>query len=66
MHHFHVPNMTCGHCVKKITQAIQSVDPLAQLQADLAAKSVAINSGAPAAQLSAAMAAAGYANTPRA
>ncbi|WP_241485531.1 heavy-metal-associated domain-containing protein, partial [Xanthomonas euvesicatoria] len=27
--------MTCGHCVRTVTQAIQAVDPHAQVDVDL-------------------------------
>jgi copper chaperone len=30
-----LPTMTCGHCVRAVTQAVQSVDPKASVQADL-------------------------------
>ncbi|WPB83955.1 heavy-metal-associated domain-containing protein [Sediminicoccus rosea] len=63
MHRFHIPNMSCGHCVTKITQAVHSADPGARLQDDLDARSVTITSSASAAVLAAAIAAAGYANT---
>ena len=63
MHRFHIPKMSCGHCVKKITQAVQSADPGAELQADLDARSVTITGNAGAAVLAAAIAAAGDANT---
>ncbi len=66
MQHFNIPDMTCGHCVKTITQAVRSVDAAAQVQADLATHSIGVTSTASAASLSAAIAAAGYANTPRA
>ncbi|WP_198373292.1 heavy-metal-associated domain-containing protein [Roseomonas rosulenta] len=66
MQHFDIPDMTCGHCVMTITQAVQSVDAAAQVQADLATHSIGVTSTASAASLSAAIAAAGYANTTRA
>ncbi len=66
MQRFDIPDMTCGHCVRTITQAVRSVDPVAQVQADLAEHSVSVASSADASRLSAAIAAAGYANTPRA
>ena len=66
MQRFDIPAMTCGHCVKTITQAVQSVDAAAQVQAELATHSIGVTSSASAASLSAAIAAAGYANTPRA
>jgi copper chaperone len=65
-HRFDIPDMTCGHCVKTVTQAVQSVDPAAQVQADLATHSIGVTSAASAASLSAALVAAGYANMPRA
>lgn len=37
----HVEGMTCGHCVRAVTQAIQALDPKAKVQVDLAAKTVA-------------------------
>ncbi len=66
MQRFDIPAMTCGHCVKTITQAVQSVDAAAQVQADFATHSIGVTSDASVASLSGAIAAAGYANTPRA
>ncbi len=37
-----VKDMTCGHCVQSITQAVQSVSPNAQVQVDLATHRVQI------------------------
>lgn len=36
MLHFSVENMSCGHCVRSITAALQALDPQAQVQIDLA------------------------------
>jgi copper chaperone len=66
MKHFDIPNMTCGHCVKTVTQAAQSVDVAAKVQADLATRSIGVTSSASAASLSAAIAAASHANAHRA
>lgn len=55
-----LPTMTCGHCVKAVTAAVQAVDPAAQVQCDLAAHTVNIESGADPAALRAAVVAAGY------
>jgi copper chaperone len=30
-----LPTMTCGHCVKSVTQTAQRLDPKAQVQTDL-------------------------------
>lgn len=64
MQHFQIPTMTCGHCVRTITQAILAIDPAAEVAPDLAARTVSVSSGLEAATLSAAIAEAGYANTP--
>ena len=41
---FNVQGMSCGHCVKAITQALQAVDPAASVRVDLAAKEVGVES----------------------
>ncbi|WP_460131750.1 heavy-metal-associated domain-containing protein [Pseudomonas sp. S1_E04] len=41
---FNVEGMTCGHCVKAVTQAVQSQDPSASVKVDLAAKEVSVES----------------------
>ena len=41
---FNVEGMTCGHCVKAVTQAVQSQDPTAEVKVDLAAKQVSVQS----------------------
>ncbi|NWB30737.1 heavy-metal-associated domain-containing protein [Pseudomonas gingeri] len=42
---FKVQGMSCGHCVKAITQAVQARDPAASVQVDLGAKEVGVQSG---------------------
>jgi copper chaperone len=37
---FEVRDMSCSHCASSITQAVQAVDPQAQVQVDLDAKRV--------------------------
>ena len=39
-----VEGMTCGHCVRAVTQAVQSQDPAASVKVDLAAKEVGVES----------------------
>ena len=39
---FQVQGMTCDHCVQSVTKAVQSVDAKAQVQIDLAGKSVSV------------------------
>jgi len=41
---FNVEGMTCGHCVRAVTQAVQSQDPAAEVKVDLAAKQVSVQS----------------------
>jgi copper chaperone len=61
---FQIPAMSCGHCVRSITEAVLATDPAAQVQADLASHSVQITSSTPPEALAAALAAAGYAPAP--
>ena len=44
MHVFNVEGMTCGHCVRAVTQAVQNEDPAAEVKVDLAAKQVSVQS----------------------
>ncbi|WP_411381295.1 heavy-metal-associated domain-containing protein [Pseudomonas sp. MPB26] len=41
---FNVEGMTCGHCVRAVTQAVQGQDPAASVKVDLAAKEVGVES----------------------
>ncbi|WPC30122.1 cation transporter [Pseudomonas moraviensis] len=41
---FNVQGISCGHCVKAITQAVQAMDPAASVRVDLAAKEVGVES----------------------
>jgi copper chaperone len=41
---FTVTGMTCGHCEKSVTRAIQDVDPQAQVKIDRSANLVEIES----------------------
>jgi len=41
---FSVEGMTCGHCVRAVTQAVQGQDPAASVKVDLAAKEVGVES----------------------
>jgi copper chaperone len=61
---FHVPDMTCGGCVRAITSAVAETDPAAKVEADVAAHVVRIESALPAAALLAAMRDAGFTPTP--
>ena len=59
---FTVNGMSCGHCVRSVTSAIQQLDPSAVLSVDLDAKSVTVQSAtANEAAIAAAITEAGYA-----
>jgi copper chaperone len=55
-----LPDMTCGHCVKTVTQTAQRLDPAARVQTDLATHRVVIDSSVAQETLEAALAAQGY------
>ena len=64
---FEVQDMTCGHCARAITQAVQAADPGAQVQIDLVAHRVAIEPAqAAAAALGDAIRGAGFTPVPAA
>ena len=48
---FNVEGMSCGHCVKAITNAIQGQDSTAEVRVDLAAGEVRVDSQLSAEQL---------------
>ncbi|MDV9030632.1 heavy-metal-associated domain-containing protein [Pseudomonas sp. RAC1] len=60
MHVFNVQGMTCGHCVKAVTQAIQTVDAAAQVEVDLPGRQVKVQSESPAERIVAAIVEEGY------
>ncbi|UCE31981.1 MAG: heavy-metal-associated domain-containing protein [Burkholderiales bacterium] len=61
---FRVEDMSCAHCVRAITQAVQEIDASAQVDADLDAKTVRVESSADAQALRGAIGAAGYSAQP--
>ncbi|WBY01319.1 heavy-metal-associated domain-containing protein [Ramlibacter tataouinensis] len=60
MHEFKLPDMSCGHCVKAVTEAAQEVDPQAKVQVDLGRKQATVESAQPREKFAAALAEAGY------
>jgi copper chaperone len=58
---FHIHDMTCDGCVRGVRAAIRSVDPAADVTADLATRQVRVASQAPREQLVAALSEAGFA-----
>lgn len=57
---FQVEGMSCGHCVKAVTQAVKSADPQAAVVVDLASHKVQVDSQKDRASLAAALTEAGY------
>ena len=61
MQRFEVSGMTCGHCVRAVTEAIRGVDAAAQVEVDLGAGRVTVRDGtASPDQVAQALAAEGY------
>ena len=55
-----LPNMTCGHCVRTVTETVQRVDAQAKVEIDLPAHRVRIESPQPPQAFTAALADEGY------
>lgn len=58
---FTVTGMTCGHCEKAVTRAIQQIDPQAQIKIDRSQNRVEVQSQQPREALAKAIAEEGYA-----
>lgn len=57
---FKIENMSCRGCARAVTQAIQSVDPAAKVDADPAARIVKVDTTASTDALNAALERAGF------
>jgi copper chaperone len=57
---FTVQGMTCGHCERAVTQAVQSVDPQAQVKIDRPTGKVEVESAQPREAIARAIAEEGY------
>lgn len=57
---FSVQGMTCGHCSRAVTEAVQALDAQAQVSVDLAGKQVSVESELTAQQILAAIRDEGY------
>ncbi len=60
MTEFTIANMRCGHCASTITKALQSLDPEARVEVDLAHRKVLVESTQDRATLAVALEQAGY------
>ena len=45
MQTFEVSGMTCGHCVRVVTEAVNATDPAAKVEVDLPAGRVTVQGG---------------------
>jgi copper chaperone len=59
-HQFTLPDMSCGHCVAAITQALKAADGQAVVNVDLTHKTAEVDSALPREALAAALTEAGY------
>ena len=57
---FTVSDMTCGHCVKAVTEAVLAAYPAAKVEIDLPAKRVSIANAGDRAAVASVIAAEGY------
>ena len=60
MYELKVEDMTCGHCMSRVTKALKSVDPAAKLDIDLKTRQVRIESACELPDLTDALEEAGY------
>jgi copper chaperone len=56
-----LPTMTCGHCVKTVTETVRKLDAQAQVRVDLPSHRVSIDTQRSLAEVSSALAEEGYA-----
>jgi len=57
---FTVVGMSCGHCERAVTQAVQRIDPEAQVSINRSAQEVKVNSEQPRQAIARAIAEEGY------
>ena len=61
MHSFILPDMSCGHCVAAITEALKAADAQARIDIDREARTAQVDSALPRETLVAVLTEAGYA-----
>jgi copper chaperone len=59
-----LPDLSCGHCVRAVTETVRRLDGAAKVDIDLATKCVRIESQLSREQLAAALSAEGYPPSP--
>lgn len=63
MYRFKVEDMTCGHCVSRVTKAVKALDSRAEVDISLRDKRVDVRSGAAQEEIAQAIQEAGYTPT---
>lgn len=64
MYRFTLPDMSCGHCVAAITEALQAADAQARVEIDREARTAEVDSALPREALAAVLTEAGYPPAP--
>ncbi|MGY4830102.1 heavy-metal-associated domain-containing protein [Sphaerotilaceae bacterium SBD11-9] len=59
-----LPTMTCGHCVRTVTETVRKLDANAQVSIDLPSHTVKIETSRPADEIRSALVEEGYAPAP--
>ena len=57
---FQIPNMTCGHCARAVTEAVKAADATAEVTVDLPTHLVKVETQAPRERVVAQLVEAGY------
>jgi len=57
---FTIASLSCGHCVRAVTEAVHEVDPNARVEVDLPGKQVKVDTSAAPERVAAALVEAGY------
>ena len=58
---FNIPNISCGHCVRAVTEAVHAADPKAEVNVDVATKQVSVTTDSTRETVAAQLTQAGYA-----
>ena len=57
---FKLPDMSCGHCASRVTQALKQADPVCRVEIDLKTRSIRVSSNEDPKELARWLAEAGY------
>jgi len=57
---FDIPNISCQHCARAVTEAVKAADPQARVEVDVTTKHVQVQTSVPREAVVARLAEAGY------